>query len=186
MEDILAHKDLLGHTDYLVFSIFVENDDIVEIGTVADKLILLHARSDEAVLTVDVELFVGFHHLGSLNGVETFDFCETRMLLSVFVLEILEPVGRHFRHVRKLTVNLLDFFFDACNQFIGLVFRELGDALHLDFKQTEDVVLGHLANHLRIERRQPFVDVFAKFVGAVGILKRTSLIDTLLDKDFFQ
>ena len=186
VEDVLAYENLLGHTDDLVLTVLVENDDVVEVGAVADELILLHTRSDEALLTVDVELLIGLHHLGSLDGVEVLDLREARMFGAVFVLQVLEPVGRHFGHVGQLLVNLLNLRLDAGNEFIGLVLGELGNALHLDFEQAQDIVLGYLADHLRIERREPLIDVFAEFVGAVGVLKRPSFINALFDENLLQ
>ena len=121
VEDVLPYEYLLGHADHLVFTVFVEDDDIVEIRTVADELVFLHARSDEAFLTVDVELLVGLHHLGSLDGVEVLNLREARVFVAVFVFQILEPVGRHFGHVGQFLVDFLNLGLDAGDEFIGLV-----------------------------------------------------------------
>ena len=63
VEHVLAHEEFLGHTDDLVLAVLIEDDDIIEIRTVADELVLLQAGADEAVSTVDVELLVCFCHL---------------------------------------------------------------------------------------------------------------------------
>ena len=96
MKHVLAHEYFFCHTDHLVFTIFVEDDDIVDVRTVTDELVLLQTSTDETVGAVDVEFLVGFCHFRSLDGVEIADFCEARMFLAVFVFEELEPTGCHF------------------------------------------------------------------------------------------
>ena len=83
--DAFAHKNLVGHLQHLIFSVAIENDHIVNIRTVAHKLVLLQPRSDEAFLTVDVEFLIGLHHFGAVDGVETADFGATRMRFAVFL-----------------------------------------------------------------------------------------------------
>ena len=85
MQDVLAHEDLLGHANHLVFAVFVEDDDVVDVGTVAHELVFLHARPDESLLAVDVEFLVGLGHLGGLDGVETLYLGQSRMVVAVFV-----------------------------------------------------------------------------------------------------
>ena len=50
----LAHKDFLGHLYDFVCAVFVEDDDVVDVGAVADEFVLLQACADEAVGPVDV------------------------------------------------------------------------------------------------------------------------------------
>ena len=83
--DAFAHKNLVGHLQHLIFSVAIENDHIVNIRTVAHKLILLQPRSDETFLTIDVEFLIGLYHFGAVDGVETADFGATRMRLAVFL-----------------------------------------------------------------------------------------------------
>ena len=54
MHDILAYENLIGHLDDLVFAVAVEEYDIVDVGAVAHKLVLLQSCAYEALLTVDV------------------------------------------------------------------------------------------------------------------------------------
>ena len=62
IQDVLAHEEFLGYAYNLVFSVFVEDDDIVEIRAVAYKLVFLQSGADKAVVAVDVELLVGLGH----------------------------------------------------------------------------------------------------------------------------
>ena len=63
MQNVLAYKYLVGSTYHLVFAVFEEDDDVVDVGAVAHKLVLLQTRADESLLSVDVQLLVGLHHL---------------------------------------------------------------------------------------------------------------------------
>ena len=73
------------------------------------------------------------------------------MVLSVVFLDKAEPVGCNLNYVGKVAVNLFHFLFHASYCFVCLVLAETGYALHLDFKQAQDVFLGHLSHHLWIE-----------------------------------
>ena len=186
MHHVLAHENLLRHTNDLVFSVFVEDNQVVDVRAVAHKLVFLESCSDESLLSVDEEFLVGLHHLGGLDGVEVLDFGESRMVGPVFVLDVLEPVGRHLHHVVQVAVDASNLFVDAGNQLVGLVLVEFQDALHLDFEQSQDVVLGHLAHHLRVVRRQAVVNMFAHRVDVRCLLKFPVFIDALLDEDLLQ
>ena len=182
----LAHEDLLANADDLVGAVLVEDDDIVDVGAVADELILLQPSADEAFLAVDIELLVGFHNLRGLDAVEAANLGEARVVLAVFVLNEAEPVGRHLDHVGQVAVDLSHLLLHAGDGLVGFVLVELGNALHLDFKQAQDVVLRHLAHELRVEGCQSLVDVFAQFIGTVGILEGLALVDAFLDEDTLQ
>ena len=104
------------------------------------------------------------------------------MVLAVFILEELEPVGSHFHEVGEVVVYLVNLRFDASHQLIRLVFVELQDALHLDFQQLEDVVLGDLTYHLRIVRCQSLVDMLANSIDSRCLFEFLIFIDTLLDE----
>ena len=64
IHDVLAHEEFLGYAYNLVFTVFVEDDDIVEIRAVTYKLVLLQSGTDKAIVAVDVQLLVGLGHLG--------------------------------------------------------------------------------------------------------------------------
>ena len=101
---------------------------------------------------------------------------------AVLILEIAEPVGSNLHHILQFAVNLVDLLLDACHKLVRLVLIELQDALHLYLEQTEDVVFGNLADHLRIERSESLVDIFADGINVRSILELLILIDTFLDE----
>ena len=181
-DDVFAHEQLVGDTDYLELTILIEDDDVIDVRTVADKLVLLQTRTDEAVLAVDVQFLVGLDDLGGLDGVEVANLRQSRMVLAVLVFQELEPLGRHLYEVGQVAVYLINLCLDAGHQLVSLVLVEFQDALHLDFQQLQDVVLGDLTHHLRIERCQSFVDMFADAVNVGCLLELLILIDAFLDE----
>ena len=108
------------------------------------------------------------------------------MVFSVFVLEELEPLGRHLHQIRQIAIYFFNLSFDAGHQLVGFVLVELQDALHLDFQQAQDVILGHLAYHLRIVGGQSLVNVFADAVDVGSLLKLLVLVDAFLDEYLLQ
>ena len=108
------------------------------------------------------------------------------MLIAVFGLEQAEPVARDLHHVGQVAVDARDFLFHAEDGLVRLVFVELQDARHLDVHQPQYVVFGDFAYHLRIIRREAFVDVCAGSVHVFGLFERLVLVDALLDEYLFE
>ena len=74
------------------------------------------------------------------------------MLSSVFVLQVLEPLDGDTYHVRQLIVDIGNLVFQSEDQLVSLIAVELQDSCHLDVHELEDIILAHLADHLRIIR----------------------------------
>ena len=108
------------------------------------------------------------------------------MLMTIFVAEELEPIGCNPHHICQVAVNLLYLGLDACHEFVGLVLIKLQYALHLDFEEFEDVVLGHLAHELRIIGSESLVDMLAHCIHVGGLFKLAVLVYPLLDEYLFE
>ena len=186
MQHVLAYKQLVGDAHHLEFSVAVEDDDVVDVGTVADELVLLQTRADEAFLTVDVEFLIGLNNLRGNNRVEIADFRATREVRAVFLLDMREPFDGDIGQVGEVVDDALDFLLDARHQFVGLVFVELQNALHLDFQEPQNVVAGHFANQVLFERLQSTIDVRHGDVERFRLLKFLVFIDAFLDENALQ
>ena len=154
---VLAHKYLVGHPDNLELSVLIEDDDVVDVGAVAYKLVLFQSGSHKSFLSVDVQLLISLHYLGGLDGFKTPDFGQSGMVFSVLVTDEFEPMDGHVRHVSQVVVNALDVGFRASDEVVGFVFVELQDAVHLDFQQSQDVVAGHFTDKVGLEWLQSVV-----------------------------
>ena len=108
------------------------------------------------------------------------------MVLAVFLLYEAEPVAGYLHHIGQFLVYLLHLVLDAGDVLLGLILVELQDAGHLDFHQSEDIVLRHLAHHLGVPGSQTLVNPFAGSIHRLGILELLILIDALFDEDLFQ
>ena len=186
MKHVLADKQFLGHAHHLVLAVLVEDDDVVNVGTVAYVFILLQTCTDETVCAVDVQLLVGLGHLGGFDGVEVAYFCQPRMVLAVFVLQELEPRSRHLHKVGQVTVYLLNLCLDTRHQLVGFILVELQDALHLDFQQLQDVFLRNLAYQGGVVGGQSFVNVFADGINGGCLFKLLVFVDAFLDENLLQ
>ena len=186
VQDVLAHEELIGHAHHLHASVAVEDDDIVDVGAVADELVLLQSGADEALLAVDVELLRGLDDLGGLDGVEVSNLGATRMVLTIFLLDEAEPFDRDIDHVVQFVVDVLDFLLDAGDEFVGLVLVELQDALHLDFHESQDVVASDVADELLAERLQPLEQMLDNGIHVGRLLELAVLIHAFLDEDALQ
>ena len=125
MQDVLSDEQFVGYAYHLHAPIAIENDDVVDVGAVAHELILLQSGTDEALLSVDVELLCGLDNLCGLDGVEVSNLGQARMILAILLLDICKPLDGDVGHVRQVVVDFLDFLLDACYQFVGLVLVEL-------------------------------------------------------------
>ena len=181
----LADKHLFPDANHLVRPVLVEDDDVVDVRTVADELVLLQPRAQEALLAVDVELLIGLHHLGGLDAVKAAYLCLTRMLFTVFFLYEAKPVGCDLGDIGKVTVDAGNLLLHTGDGLFCLFLTETCDALHLDFQQTQDIVLRHFTHKLRVEGRQALIDVVAQLVRRVSVLKGLALIDALLNEYLF-
>ena len=186
VQDVLAHIDLVGNLGDLELAILVEDDDVVDVRAVADKLILLESRADEAVGPVDVEFLVGLGHLAGHDGVELADDRAARILGAILGLETLKPLDGVVGQVGEVVIDLGDTVVEASDVLLGLVAVVLDDALHRDLEQAQQVVAGDLAVELGLVGRQALVDVLEGALLVLGVFKLLILVDALLDKDLLE
>ena len=183
---ILTHIYLLAHLNHLKLTIFVENDDVVDVGAVAHKFVFLQSGADKAVGTVDVEFFVSLSHLRSHDGVEIANDGAARELVAVFLFQSLKPLDGVFHQVSEFVVDVGNALVESGDVIISLVDVELQDSAHLDFEQAENVVARDVAHKLRLEWVETLVDVIHGSVEVLRLFVATILIDALLDEDFFE
>ena len=186
MQHVLAHEQLVGNAHHLEFSVAIEDDDVVDVGAVAHEFVFLQTRSDEAFLTVDVEFLVGLDDLRGDNRVEVANFGATREVAAVFFLDLRKPFDGDIGHMGEIVDDALDFLLDVGHQLVGLVLVELQNALHLDFQEPQNVVAGHFANQVFLERFQTSIDVRHGSVERFGLLEFLVFIDAFLDENALQ
>ena len=74
---ILAHIDLISHLNHLIFTIFVEDDNIVHVRAIGYELgvfVFLQSDTHKSLFGVDIEFFVSFNHLSNLDCFEIAQF----------------------------------------------------------------------------------------------------------------
>ena len=181
-----ADKHLFLHARDFIGAVGVEDNHVVDGRAVGHELVLFQPRAHKAVGAVDVEFLVGLDDFRGFDVVERADFRFARELVRVFILNQLIPVGSDAHHIGKVAVDTRHLVLHASDEFVGLVLVEFQNTRHADFHKAENVVLGHLADKLRVERREALVDMRAGGVHIFRVLKGPVLIDTLLDEYLFQ
>ena len=139
----------------------MDHDDLRKVRTVADELgvvLLLEGDTHESFLLVGVELCVVAHDLGHGDGLETCQFCKPWIILSVFLLEILEVVDSELGKMLQVVLHLVHLVLDASEFLVnrlGVEFRDLPyrllyesvDVLHGDFPLEKSLELEHLGEY---------------------------------------
>ena len=155
----LTNVHLLSHSRHLVSTIAIEDDDVVDVGAILHKLILLQRGSHEAIGTIHIEFLVGFHHFGSFDGVERANLRAAGVFGCIAVVDGGEPIDGDLREMREIVLYLRQFCLDAGNEFIRLGFVEFEDACHLDFQETQEVFAHHFAHEISLKGFETAVDV---------------------------
>ena len=186
MDDIGSDKNLLRHANNLVLAVTMEDDDIVQVGTIAQELILLQSGTDKAFLAVDIELLVGLNHGLDVDIGEVTHLRSTRIFISVFSLERFEPANRIIGQVAQVFLGLFDFLIEVLHQLVGFFGVELRDTNHADVEEFLDILAFHIANEFGFERFEGFVHESNQFLFIGRCFVAFLLIDTILDKDTLQ
>ena len=120
----------------------MEYDDLVEVGAIADKLVLLQRHSRKAVLPVDVEFFVGDGNFGGNDIVEILDFGAPWVKFAVLVLDALIILHSVVDDVVEAVLRLLHLFFEALDVIVRLESVVFGYTLDFQFGKVRYVVDG--------------------------------------------
>ena len=182
----LADENFIGHARHLVSSVAIEDNDIVQIGAVLHKLVLLQTRPHKAFGTIDIQFLIGLSHLGGHNRIEGANLRQARMFGSIFVVDNLKPVGRHLRHVLQVVLYALYFGLDAGYQLLGFLLVEAQDACHLDFEQAQIVLTRDFAVEAGFVGLETLAQMGRNGVEVLRIFKVLVLIHSLLNENLLQ
>ena len=122
VEHIVADEDLFCHLDYLVLAALEYHEDIVDLRAVAHifALALLETSANEALVAVDHQSQGRFDHLGRVDGVEVAYLGETRMILAIFLFQMLKPLDGVIGDVLDVLLALLDLLLGIGNVLFSL------------------------------------------------------------------
>ena len=98
------------------------HEDIVDLRAVAHifALALLEASANEALVAVDHQTQGRFDHLGRVDGVEVAYLGETRMILAIFLFQMLKPLDGVIGDVLDVLLALLDLLLGIGNVLFSL------------------------------------------------------------------
>ena len=186
VEHVLSDKQLFLHAGYLVVSVAVEHDYIIERRAVGHELVLFESCAHEALLAVDVEFLVGFGHGACLDSGKASYGRMPRECFAVFVFEFGVPSHGFAVDVRQAVESVVDFCLQG-NESVGCGLGvEAQDAFHFYLQQPQEVVACHIPGQRRLERLEPAVDVCQRGIEVGGLFVLPVLVDPFLDEYFFQ
>ena len=186
MEDVGSNEQFLRHLHHLVFTVLVEDDDIIDIGAVEEELVFLETRPYEAFLAIDIEFFVVLYDGFDVDCAEVSYLRTTRICLAVFLLQHLEPSDSIIRQMVEVLHASFDFLLEILHQFVRFLGIELGDTNHSDLKELFNILGAYLADELRFERREGFIHELNEFLFRSGVFVSLLLINTVLNENLLQ
>ena len=182
MQNVRSDEQFVGHFGYLIPTVLMEDDQVVDIRAIEEILVFLQTRADESFCAVDIEFLVVLHDSLDVDGSEVTYLRAARIRLAVFLLQHLEPRDGVVREMVEVLHASLDLLLQVFHQFVRFLGVELGDAEHLDLEQFLDILRAHLADELRLERREGFVNELNQLLFIRRVLIAFLLIDAVLDE----
>ncbi len=194
MDDLLPHEKFRLQLGHSIFPIFMEHDDVVNVGTVTHVfvgfLVLLAfqalARADEALILVDIQLFVVGGHGHSGDVIKVADFGLALATFTIFLLDVQEIVDGIVHNMVEVVLGLFHFLLDVSQLLIGLLdveLRDFADGLLTEFLHifARDFAFQQLAIFI-----ETTLDTRKLVIPSLIVLVFQLLIDTLLEENLLQ
>ncbi len=133
VQRIFPDKCLFRNFGYKISPVAAENNNVVDIGTIAYKFLFSEACSHKSFLAVDIQFFIFHHHFRGLDVLETPDFGLPFAAFSVLAFQVAEPFDGKRNDVFDVVDHLVDFVFDGQDVFVGFILVEFQDTGHSQF-----------------------------------------------------
>ena len=186
MEYVGTDEDFLRHLQHLVFTILMEDDDIVYVRAVEEELVFLEPRSDESFLAVDIQFLVVLNHRLYIDSSEVAHLSPARVRLAVFLLQHLEPGYRIVGEMVEILDTGFDLLLQVLHQLVRFLGVEFGDTDHADLEEFLDILGADFPDQLRFEGRERFIHIGDELLLVRRILIPLLFIDAVLNKDLLQ
>ena len=146
MNNVLTYKNLVGYTYYLKLAIARKGNNIINIGAITYKVVLLHAHAHKAVFVVDIQLGIVGHYLLYLDLLYRGNFCFSFFALTIFFKQSLKISYGKVGQVFQIKSNLFELLLQTLDVFIGFKGVILGNPLDTDLGEFGDVFFGKFAH----------------------------------------
>ena len=186
MQYIRPDEEFLGYLHHLVFTVLVEDDQVVYVRAIKEVVIFLQTRSDESFFAVHVEFDVVLHYRLHIDRAEVTHLRFARIGRAVFLLQHLKPRDGIVCQMVEVLDARLDLLLQLLHQLVRLLGVELRDAQHPDLKEFLDIFAPHLTDQLGLERRQRLVHKRNQLLLVRRVLVTLLFIDAVLDEDLLQ
>ncbi len=139
MDDVLSGKMLICDTCDCVFAVLQENDDVVNVGTIAYVLILSETCADESVCGIHVKFFIGNHHLACLNVGKVSKFRSAVHSLAILLFNMAEIVNSVVHQISQIGLDLLHLLLQGLDVLIGPLGIVFGDPFNFYLGELDDI-----------------------------------------------
>ncbi len=182
MEDIAPDGELLRHLRHEVGTILTEDNDIIDIGAVADILIPLERRPDKTIETIYIELLIRLDNPRRLDILEALNLRPTLPTCTIHPLNPAVIVNSKGYDIGDVISDCSHLLLHSLNIVLRLIGGELNDTLHLYLKELANIIIRHTPLENRQKWFQALPDMGNYTLDRFPLLILFILIDTLLDK----
>ncbi len=158
MDHVFANECFLNNTGNRKSSILAENNNIVNIRTIADKFIFFQTEASKSFDTVNIKFLSGGGNSGSFDTFKIPQLRFTFAALGIFFSYSFIKSNNVIRQVFEIMLYLHQFFVEVAGMFVSLISIEFRNTLNADFSQTENIFLSNDTIKLRFIRFKTFIN----------------------------
>ena len=162
----------------------MENNNIVQIRAVADKLVFFKTHTCKTVIPVYIEFFVGHNHLFSHNIVEIFDFGTASTVFAIFVFDIGVILYGIINYVFKFVLSLLHLLFETLDIIISLKSVVFRNTLDFQFGKAGNIIDSNRLFEQMLKRFESGVDGLNNSLPSFAIFDK--VVNMVFDEYFFE
>ena len=111
MNNLLTNKNFRINFNNFHRTIFFENNNIIDIRTIAYKLILTHWGSYKPFFSIDVQFFISYNNFCCIDTFKYFNFCFSSFIRTIFLFKIFKIINSIFNDIIKIIFYLFNSIF---------------------------------------------------------------------------
>ena len=183
MQDIGAYEQFIGYLNNLIFTILIEDNDIIDIRAVEEVFVFLKTRTNKTICTIDIEFLVGLHYRLHVDGCKIAHLRAAGVFIAILLFQMFKPFDGIVSQMRKIVFRLLNFLLEVTHQLVGFLGIELRNANHANLKEFFDILFAHFSYEFSFIGLQRIIHKRNQFLLVGGLLIPFFLINAFLNKD---
>ena len=183
MQDIGAYEQLIGYLNNLIFTILIEDNDIIDIRAVEEVFVFLKTRTNKTICAIDIEFLVGLHYRLHVDSCKIAHLRAAGVFIAILLFQMFKPFDGIVSQMRKIVFRLLNFLLEVTHQLVGFLGIELRNANHANLKEFFDILFAHFSYECSFIGLQRIIHKRNQFLLVGGLLIPFFLINAFLNKD---